>query len=27
VYGRIPANQILTTTGVYSDSVVMTVTF
>jgi spore coat protein U-like protein len=27
IYGRIPANQILTTTGAYADSVVMTVTF
>jgi spore coat protein U-like protein len=27
VYGRIPANQILTTLGGYADSVVMTVTF
>jgi spore coat protein U-like protein len=27
IYGRIPANQILTTLGGYTDSVVMTVTF
>jgi spore coat protein U-like protein len=27
IYGRIPANQILTTTGLYTDSVTMTVSF